>query len=81
MMQSQRKQNPKNTSTISKENPQEYFQPKKNENLTYRTWDLKVNEKSVRLLVRSSVDTAIVSPKILNYNLIIEEKQTYLPVG
>lgn len=73
MMQSQRKQNPKNTSTISKENPQEYFQPKKNENLTYRTWDLKVNEKSVRLLVRSSVDTAIVSPKILNYNLIIEE--------
>lgn len=65
MMQSQRKQPPKNipsqNSIIPKENPQEYTQPKKNENLTYRTWDLNVNEKCIRLLVRSSVDSVIVS--------------------
>jgi len=65
MMQSQRKQPPKNVpsqnSIVPKENPQEYTQPKKNENLTYRTWDLNVNEKCIRLLVRSSVDSVIVS--------------------
>ncbi|KAI9555667.1 hypothetical protein GHT06_018182 [Daphnia sinensis] len=63
MMQSHRKPSPKkNTeSTIPKENPQEYIQPKKDENLTYRIWNLQANEKSIRLLVRSSVDTAIVT--------------------
>ncbi|XP_046437519.1 little elongation complex subunit 2-like isoform X2 [Daphnia pulex] len=79
MMQSQRKQNPKNTSTISKENPQKYFQPKKNENLTYRTWDLKVNEKSVRLLVRSSVDTAIAKPDNPLKTFLMVPKTEYQP--
>lgn len=62
MMQSQRKSTKTTAdSTSPKENPREYVQPKKDENFTYRTWNLQANEKSIRLLVRSSVDTAIVS--------------------
>jgi hypothetical protein len=75
MMLSQRKQPAKNisssNSTFPKENPQEYTQPKKNENLTYRTWNLKVNEKCIRLLVRSSVDSAIVTYQNTQLLLII----------
>lgn len=42
------------------ENPQNYDAPPRNQNVSYRTWDLKANDRSIRLLIRSSVDTAIV---------------------
>lgn len=69
MMQNNRKQSMKNKqSTAEQENPQDYVQPKQNQNVTYRTWNLRGNEKSIRLLVRSSSDAAVVS-FIKIYNL------------
>ncbi len=63
MMQSNRKLPAKSTSqsNTEPENPQDYIPPKMNQNFTYRTWDIQANEKSIQILVRSSVDTAIVS--------------------
>ena len=79
MMQSNRKLPAKNTrqSTVEPENPQDYVPPKMNQNLTYRTWDLQANEKSIRLLVRSSVDTAVVSP----YNFLASREIKLLSIG
>lgn len=48
------------------ENPLHYEQPDRRQNVSYHTWILEANERSIRLLVRSSVDTAIVWP-IINY--------------
>ncbi|KAK4022764.1 hypothetical protein OUZ56_008211 [Daphnia magna] len=81
MMQSHRKPSPKkNTdSTTSKENPQEYTKPKKDENLTYRIWNLQANEKSIRLLVRSSVDTAIVTSSGEFRTFLMIPKTEYQP--
>lgn len=62
MMQSNRKRILKNKQiTAEQENPLDYTQPERNQNVTYRTWALRANEKSLQLLVRSSVDAAIVS--------------------
>ena len=79
MMQSNRKLPAKNTrqSTVEPENPQDYVPPKMNQNFTYRTWDLQANEKSIRLLVRSSVDTAVVSP----YNFLASREIKLLSIG
>lgn len=70
MMQSSRRQPLKQGQTPKEqENPKDYVHPSYNQNVTYRTWDLKANENSIRLLVRSSVDAAIVgnrSKRILN---------------
>jgi len=44
------------------ENPLNYEQPGRRQNVSYCTWILEANERSIRLLVRSSVDTAIVRP-------------------
>lgn len=61
MMQSNRKP-PKASAVLTEpEDPKDYVQPKQNQNSTYRIWTLRANEKSLRLLVRSSVDTALVS--------------------
>ena len=62
MMQSNRKPFPKGNSALREpENPQDYIPPKQNQNVTYRIWALRANEKSLRLLIRSSLDTALVS--------------------
>lgn len=63
MMKSSRNQTSKNVRqpNFEAENPKDFKSPRQNQNLTYRIWSLKANEKSLRILVRSSVDTAIVS--------------------
>ena len=46
------------------ENPKMYVQPPADQNFSYKTWLLKGNQKAYRLLVRSSVDTAVVSESL-----------------
>jgi len=46
------------------EDPTEYISPKFDENVTYRTHCFRANQRSLRLLVRSSIDTVTVSPLI-----------------
>lgn len=43
------------------EDPAEYTPPQYKKNVTYRIHTFRVNQRSLRLLVRSSVDTAVVS--------------------
>ena len=51
---------PLKTSNCTPENPLDYEPPLRDHNVCYRTWNLKAAERSIRLLIRSSVDTAIV---------------------
>ena len=53
------------STSCSAVDPKEYIQPKRNHNVTFRTWNFRANERSIRLLVRSSVDTAIVSTRFM----------------
>lgn len=56
-----KKASKKSKESGNKEDPRLYLQPEGNNNASYKTWLLKGNQKSCRLLVRTSVDTAIVS--------------------
>jgi len=57
------------------ENPLNYQQPGRRQNVSYCTWILEANDRSIRLLVRSSVDTAIVRP-IIHY-IVIQTTNSY----
>ena len=58
-----RKESKKNITALSDdtEDPSEYTPPQYNKNVTYRVHGFRVNQRSLRLLVRSSVDTAVVT--------------------
>lgn len=75
MMQSNRKPPKANAVLTEPEDPKDYVQPKHNQNSTYRFWTLRANDKSLRLLVRSSVDTALVSPRsfVLGLNVLYKK--------
>lgn len=81
MMQSHRKQPSSSATPVKKsiepENPLDYDPPKRNGNVSYRTWNLRANDRTIRLLIRTSVDTAIVSslqcfsPNVLYYFIFL----------
>ena len=79
MIDSQRKvsRNSSDSSTFCSEKPKDYIQPKRNHNVTFRTWDFRANERSLRLLIRSSVDTAVVSISRSNNYFAISTRKIF----